>query len=294
VVDQFVYAIKMIKWEMTEAITYTIPYCHDYGPCYSAVGEIVEQIVYYGIGYPPHTDTSEDLMAGWIGGTMLSTASDYTKEIGIDEEALKKLCGDDCQEKIGLQVMQSIRQKKSMESQNACINAYQAYFHGREPMCLDPSIIVHPAEGSGNYNAGITIKITGKELGPGQSLPPEIVKNYRIRVAVTGSNDTTAWGPGYTTQLYSTVDLPVYLLNPGESMILNTMLTPCELSGNSVICGNHSWEILEDMYYNGTTNIDAAELCYSSGSSIEWVPCSDGGHDTWQFENPKKDVNGQP
>jgi hypothetical protein len=292
VVDHFVYAIKMIKWEMTEVITYAIPYCHDYGPCYAAIQEVVEQIVYYGIGYPPHTETSEDLMAGWIGGSMLSTASEYTQEIGIDAEMLKQACGDDCQKKIGLQVIQSIRKKKSLDSQNACVNSYQAYFHNVEAMCLDPSIIVHPAEGSGNYPAGITVKITRKPLPPGQS-PPETIDNT-MRVVVTGTNDTTAFGPGYTTELYFPVALPAYALQPGESMVLNTALVPCASFGNSVCGEGNDWESLALVYYNGTTQMEAAEICYSPGSSVEWVPCTEGGHDSWQFENPKTVTSGQP
>ena len=284
VLDHFVYSIGMIKWEMTEAISYAIPYCHDNGTCYKFVQETVEQVVYAGCGFPPHANSTEDLIAGWIGAQMISGASEYTAQIGVDEENLKSICGDDCQKKIGLQVIQAIRKKKNLESQNSCVNAYQAYFHNREAMCIDPSIDVHPAEGSGNFPAGITIKVTRKELQPGQIPPPETIKKYKVSIMVTGYNDTTAYGPGYSAPLYDQIVLPVYIFNPGESTVLNVKLMP----------PYYEWDGLNGMYSDGSTKIEATELCYSPDSSWEWVPCADGGYDSWQFDNPIAFPIGQP
>ncbi len=287
VVDFFLYGFNMIKWEMTEVITSVIPYCHDYGPCYGAVKEAVEQIVYYGIGLPPNTNTSEDLFAGYIGGGIISSAAGYLPpEAGITAADIKKYCGADCQEKIGIEVLQGLRRKKSFESQKACSGAYEAYFHNKQAMCLDPSILVHPAEGSGNFPAGITIKVTRIALDQGQAPPPEENKKYNISVVVTGSNDNTAWGPGFSTQLYSPVVLPVYLLEAGDSMILNTSLFPCNSFGNKTCGEKYSWDGMRPVYFNGKSTIEATEMCYSPGSSWEWVPCSGGGYDVWTFDNP--------
>lgn len=290
VFDHFVFSFNMIKWEMTEVISSAIPYCHDYGPCRKVVEETVENLVYYGTGLPPHTETTEDLFAGWIGGQFVSSVSPYAQEMGLSEEMLNEKCGPDCKKMIGMKVIEVIRIKKSMESQNACANAYEAYFHNKQAMCLDPSITVHPAAGSGNYPAGITVKVTRKELPAGQLLPPETDKLYRVSIVVLGSNDQTAYGSGYTAQLYSPVVLPVYILSPGESMVLNTSLFPCNSIGSTVCGEDYSWDGMSPVYFNGSTLMEATELCASPGSSWGWVPCADGGYDSWTFDNPTNEL----
>jgi hypothetical protein len=105
--------------------------------------------------------------------------------------------------------------------------------------------------------------------------------------------DQTMSGP-----LYDPVEFTVPWLEPGESIDIPVKLKQLTgvHPGNCIMTAD-----IQYLFYRGTSHMAADEYCYSSGSSVPWVPCTNGGSDRWDFANPtepgeviKYDSNGNP
>ena len=164
----------------------------------------------------------------------------------------------------------------------------EAWYHGQIPNCLDPSIIMHAAPGSGNYPAVISVKITRKAARGTGLVQPDFTK-YRLALNVNATNDLSKYGFSQTEyKEYGSVLLEIPNIPPGKSTTMYILLNPCSVADQSYgTCGQfEDYEGMKAIYYNGVTKMKAFEACYSAGSSWEWVPCTDGGQDYWEFDNP--------
>jgi hypothetical protein len=47
-----------------------------------------------------------------------------------------------------------------------------------------------------------------------------------------------------------------------------------------------AWDAIKPLYYGGSSHMQATENCSSPGSSVDWVPCTNGGLDHWDFTDP--------
>jgi len=75
-------------------------------------------------------------------------------------------------------------------------------------------------------------------------------------------------------------------LKLGESTFVIAPLNPCRKANAPGCTGGVNYYGFDTLYLGGTSHIQAVEACFSSGSSVEWVPCLAGGKDTWEVINP--------
>ncbi len=275
VYDQFAYAIEAYKGEISKGIVFIIPNCSSSSDCKALVAQGVDYGVSYVTGLPPNMPQSGDLIGDSIGETIVNSAQEYEKSLtGYDGSAIEQFCSHklDCKQEISDVVSKQITQAQSLASQAACINGYEAYFHGQLPVCLDPSIIVHAAPYSGNYSGAVVVRIT-------RNLTPESVAalfadkdNYQLFVTATAEDLDN----GTLDELYPPAQIPIPWLEPRQSIDLPVSL---QLIGNNGMDTQYR-------FFGRTTHMKAVESCYSSGSSWAWVPCLGGGLDTWDFANP--------
>ena len=180
------------------------------------------------------------------------------------------------------------KKAKSYLANKSCSGGMEAFYHGQVPNCLDPSITMHAAPGSGNYPAVISVKITRKSVR-GTGLEQPDFSKYRLALNVNATNDLSKYGLSQTEyKEYGSVLLEIPSIPPGKSLTLFVPLLPCSINDQSYgTCGQfEDFEGMKPIYYNGVSKMKAVEACYSTGSSWEWVPCTDGGQDYWEFENP--------
>ncbi|NTU75086.1 MAG: hypothetical protein HGA86_03085 [Anaerolineaceae bacterium] len=174
------------------------------------------------------------------------------------------------------------------------------------------------------YNPGmIMVKVTRKNTPETNAIQQSDSGNYRLYLSATGENSNRKgyWGfnceyrdniaqaqlpdPTDPTDLANfdyfgfTKDketgnlyFPQYAnipwLQPGESVTMPVKLeTVTQWMGtdDQPSCVNNV--DFRYLFYRGITHMKAAEYCLSPGSSQAWVPCTNGGTDTWDFANPE-------
>jgi hypothetical protein len=288
--DQFSQAYQIYKSELAKGITSLIPGCSDADWCSKAIKKGVDYGASYLTGLPPNMQTSEELIADNIGEMFVNAAEVaemyYT---GTDTSVIKEFCDSaDCKKVISDKFLSEYKKAKSYLANKSCSGGMEAWYHGQIPNCLDPSIIMHAAPGSGNYPAVIAVKITRKAARGTGSIQPDFTQ-YRLALNVNATNDLSKYGFSQIEyKEYGSVLLEIPDLLPGKSTTMYIPLQPCGLNKQtSGTCGLfEDYEGVKPIYYNGVTKMKASEACYSTGSSWEWVPCTDGGQDYWEFDNP--------
>lgn len=275
-----------MKQFYAEAIAKIIPYCSESEGCVNFLRKAIDYGIQYATGIPANPPNSEDLIADSIASYIVNSAVEGEKYYtDMDTSAIETFCEQvvDCEKEISDRIKSELKKSRSIASQPACIYQYDAYFHGKEGMCLDPAIIVHPAPGSGNFPALITVKITRKTTPESLAAKAEDTGNYRLNLTVKGENSLNGYPLSGNVYEPSLSEIP--WINPGESFYVSITLPACKNCN------------LEALYFGGTAHMEATESCYSPGSSWEWVPCLNGGKDTWDFINPGdkfSDEVGQP
>jgi hypothetical protein len=223
----------------------------------------------------PH---SEDLIADSVAHQIVKSATELEKSYTeLDESFVANFCEQvvDCEEEISEVIKIELKKSRSLAAQSACIGGYEAWFHGQQPYCLDPSIIVHPAPGSGNYPAAVLVRVTRKTTSESIWAVEADKDKHQIFVTVDAEkydqvSQSTLSGP-----LYEQAQVSIPWLEPGESTVVPVRL---KLLGENAFSTRR-------LYNNSTSHMRAVETCYSSDSSWDWVPCQDGGLDTWDFFN---------
>lgn len=271
-----------MKQFYAEMIAKIIPYCSQSDDCVYVIRKAIDYGIQYATGVPANPPQSEDLIADSISSYIVGSAVEGEQYFtGLDVSAIEAFCNStvNCEEELSNYIKSELKKSRSISSQPACLYQYDAYFHDRSAMCLDPGIIVHPAPGGGNYPGLITVRITRKSTPESLAADPQDAGNYRLSLVVTGSN--TYNNTPVTGSLYQLNLTEIPWLSPGESFLISTSLTKCD---------NCNFDAL---YFGGSAHMEAVEQCYSPGSSWEWVPCMNGGKDTWDFINPSDKFNNQ-
>jgi LysM repeat protein len=275
-----IFGINAYKNEIVVGVVDVIPGCKESGKCKDAVGLGVDYGVSALTGLPPTLPDFEDIAAGEIASYVVSEVT------GVDPAVGAACAAAGCEDKIKAVLAQRLKQGKSLQSQKACIYGYEAYFHGQQAVCLDPSIIVHPAPGSGNYPGSILVKVTRRaalQKGLSYAAPKSDADKYRLAVNVTAETDSEFYGGHILGVAFQPLLLPIPWMQEGESTILPAILTPCNSPSSfpqSGFCSDYTYTLLVQ---NATFHMQATETCYSSDSSLEWVPCSNGGRDSWDY-----------
>jgi hypothetical protein len=288
--DQFSWAFELWKSAIAQNISNIIPGCSDADWCRSAVKKGVDYGLSYLTGLPPTIPTSDQLIADNVGEMFVNAAGVAEMYFtGYDKSAVKIFCDQvDCQKVVSDKFLSEYKQAKSFVANKSCSGGMEAYYHGQTPNCLDPSIIMHAAPGSGNYPAVIAVKITRKAASE-TDLVQAFFSPYRLAINVNATSDLSKLGYSQTEwKEYESVLLEIPDIPPGKSTTLFIPLEPCSVGDqNGGTCGQfEDYEGMKPIYYNGVTKMKAFEACYSTGSSWEWVPCTEGGQDYWEFANP--------
>jgi hypothetical protein len=142
---------------------------------------------------------------------------------------------------------------------------------------LDPKIKVHPASGSGNFPGGVLVKITRKSTAESLAVTEADADKYQLSLTVVADNPNVT--PSPEDSIYQYVSLQIPWMQPGESRIVGVPLMPCFNNIPDTCSGDGSTQHL----------MQATEKCYSADSSWPWVPCTNGGQDHWDFNNPAAD-----
>ena len=107
---------------------------------------------------------------------------------------------------------------------------------------------------------------------------------YQLTLVVIVDNPANASAQQGT--IYEDVRVPIPWMQPGDSESISLALTPC-LDHDINYCGvGEAWDAIKGLYYGGSSHMQATENCSSPGSSVEWVPCTNGGQDHWDFADP--------
>ncbi len=258
VYDTMVTGINAMKTAIAEGLAAIIPGCSDSPGCQDVMNSAVDYGAAYLTGLPPDLPSSEELVADSIADQIITLAEQYAESAtGADAEVLNKICegAADCKEKLSASIETRLKQARSLASQAACNNAYFAYFHGQAPACLDPSIIVHPAMGSIDSPAVALVRITRNDTPAPEGVG--VVNAVAIDVSASGAG--TEVDPFLKSN-----QSPLPALDPGESIVVPVKLD--SLYKESQVAG-------------GVAHITAREMCYSPGSTWDWVPCENGGTD---------------
>lgn len=278
--DQFAFAYETYKSIIITGLQDLIPECNNSGVCKDAIHKGVDYGASYVTGLPEDMPKSEELIADTIAKTIVESAAEAEKSYtGEDISAIELFCDHvvDCEEEISNYIEVELKKAKSLASQPACINGYEAYFHGQQPACLDPSILLHPAPGSDDYAAAIVVRVTRRNTPEALAGERSNEDKYSIVVSVDGETFDQASQTTLTGSLYEQGQISIPWLEPGESIDLPVPLA---------LLGKDAYET-RILYFNGISHMKAVESCYSSNSTWDWVPCEGGGLDTWDFENPK-------
>jgi len=285
--DYVVWGWDLGKWQYARWIAEIIPYCAASEDCVFVIKTGIDYGLQYATGIPANPPKSEDLIADSIADYIVESAVEGEKYYtGLDVSAIEAFCEvvTDCKKAISDAIKKEMKTARSITSQQACVNGYQAYFHNKQPTCLDPSIIVHPAPGAGNYQASVSVRITRKNTPESLAANLADAGNYRLDLTVWAEN--TYNNDAINGNLYQTSRTNIPWIAPGESIIISTTLLNCN-PGNLPGCQEGTnYYGFETLYFNATAHMKAVEACYSTGSSWEWVPCANGGIDQWDFKNP--------
>ena len=284
--DQFAFAYEAYKTYIAQGIAMIIPGCDGSSDCKAWIKKGVDYGASYVTGLPATMPKSEELIGDSVAEFIVSGATEAEKYYtGYDYSAIEAFCSyADCQEEISKVVQTQLKTSRSIASQPACVHGYEAYFHGQQPVCLDPVIIVHPAQGSYNYPGAVLVRVTRKTTAESLAIKEADLGNYKLDLVVQGTN--TYNGDALDAPLYETARIAIPWLEPGSSAVLMVPLNPCKNNNASGCSGGVNYYGFDGLYLGGVSHMKAVEACYSSGSSVDWVPCKAGGIDTWEFNNP--------
>jgi LysM repeat protein len=268
--DAILYWYDYTKYYYASVIAETIPYCGGNEKCIGVIKMVIDKVIKEATGIPENPPKSDDLVSKNLAKLIVNSAVEaekyYTEQ---DYSVIEAGCAiAKCEEKLAKAIKQQIQRQRSVAAQPACTDTYQAYFHGKDGICLDPSILVHAAPGGMNKQGMVTLEITRKSNFESTGVQPADANKYRIHVNVNGENG------GLSGQLFPPQILEVPWIAPGGSTYISVPLT--------IIGG----EINEPLYFGGISHMKALEACYSPESSVDWVPCLDGGFDSWDYQNP--------
>ncbi|RPJ26087.1 MAG: LysM domain-containing protein [Chloroflexi bacterium] len=277
--DTVFHIFEMLRELCSTAISTIIPFCDDSPDCKAAVSSAVDEAWEKGTGIPADMPKSDELISDSVAKMIVESAIEAEKQYSeLDKSYVEQFCDTvvDCEKEISDQVDIQLKQARSLMSQPACTNAYEAALRGIEPTCLDPVLVVHAAPGSANFPAAVLIRVTRKTTSDSIWAIEADKDKHQIFVTVEAekynqASQTTSTGP-----LYGTAQVSIPWLEPGESIVLPATLK---------LLGEDAYGTLR-LYYDGTSHMKAVETCYSSDSSWDWVPCKEGGLDTWDFKNP--------
>jgi hypothetical protein len=264
--------------ELGSGLAWLIPDCSSSPNCVSITTSAVK------IGFTAVTGMPSSMpnFGEFVSGDVVPAVMD---EITSDPtvSALYAACPP-CKKAVEDSLTTQLEQYANLQSQWACVNAYQAMLNGLDPLCLDPNIKVHPAPGSGNFPGGVLVKITRKSTAESLAVTQADADKYQLSLTVVAKNPLVTTYPEYS--IYQDVLVKIPWMQPGESKVVAVSLTPC-FDHNPNYCGaGEAWDAIKSIYYGGSTNMLASEKCYSTDSSLPWVPCVSGGQDQWEFNNP--------
>jgi hypothetical protein len=311
------YAVKIFndaKAGIVSVIAGVIPGCDKEPYCTAALKAGLDYGIEALTGIPP-LPSSDAIVAGQVNQFIDSQLG------GIPVG--KYICNDECKKITSKLITDQLIKARSIASQTACLDVIAAQKHGQHDNCLDPSIQVHPAKGS-MYNPGmVVVKVTRRDDPQANAIQQADSGNYKLFLQATGENSSRKGYWGYNCEyrdnipqsqlpdptdptdlanfdyrefqtdkqegiLYKAQYLNIPWLQPGESVeIPVTLDTISQWMGteDQLSCVTHV--DVRYLFYRGTTHMQAAEYCLSPGSSQEWVPCTNGGSDTWDFANPE-------
>jgi hypothetical protein len=279
--DSILFWYDYTKTWYATMIAETIPYCGGNEKCIGVIKKVINEVIEEGIGIPENPPKSDELVSKNMAKVIMNSTYEaekyYTEQ---DFSVIESACAlAKCEEKLAKAIQQEIQHQRSVKAQPACTDSYQAYFKGKDAICLDPAIIVHAAPGGKNSDGMVTIRIIRKMNSESTGALETDADKHRLHVVVTGENDYSS-GELYPASL---VEIP--WTAPGESAYISV---PFQIIGG---------EINEPLYFGNISHMKAVEACYSPDSPVEWVPCLDGGADSWDFRNPPDkyhDEVGQP
>jgi LysM repeat protein len=268
--DAIIYWYDVTKYEWASMIAETIPYCGGNEECIGVIKKVISKVIEEGTGIPENPPKSEDLISENLAKVIMNSAYEAEKYYTeLDYSVIEAACNlAKCEERLAKAIKQEMQHQRSVNAQPACTASYQAYFHGKDAACLDPSIIVHAAPGGTNRNGLVTIKITRKMNIESTGVQQTDADKYRLHVTVNGENGT------WSGELYPATLVGIPWIAPGESTYV---VVPLQVIGG---------EINEPLYFGGISHMKAVEACYSPDSPANWVPCLEGGADSWDFSNP--------
>jgi LysM repeat protein len=287
--DELLFGWDGLKHAYAQWIADTIPYCGGSSGCVNIVYQAIGYAVEYETGIPANPPSSDELIADsaadFIMESVYGTETYFTEQ---DTSYIETFCETvvDCKKEISDRIKVEMKKLRSYQSQTSCLYPYEAYFHNVEPLCLDPSIIVHSAPGSATRPGSITVLVTRKADLPSMGAKMEDQTNYKVEVSVSGDNSTNT----QSGILFPTVRADIPWIPIGSSTSITLSLYPCT---NLNTCDSSYWDLMGLMYFGGTSHMKAVEACYSSNSSWPWVPCLNGGEDSWDYANPS-DKLGNP
>ena len=286
--DQMLWVWDLWKTEIAKWLSATLgPWCYNNQECRNLNKKALEYIIQYYTGIPANPPSSDELIADsaadWIVNSAIEMEKYYTEQ---EVSAIETLCEiEKCKEKIKEKLKEELKAQRSQASQPSCTSSYQAYFMGKKPMCLDPSIIVHPAPGGGNFPAMVGVRVTRKVDFASLGVQKSDFDKYMLDISVTAENSYN--NDAISGPLFYTARLNLPWIEPGESFVMTTVLLPCSYDLKMPGCsGGTNYYGFEALYFDASSTMKAVEMCYSTDSSWEWVPCTTGGSDTWNFINP--------
>ncbi len=310
--DMIVNGYDDAKQGIADGISDTIPYCDDSQKCKDAVRSGVDYAITYYTGIPADLPKSDEAASSAV--TMLITS--YLSDVS-DAEGIEYLCDQYCEEQIAALLDDHFAKEEIYKfGQPGCYD--KADHYGYFPICFEPPTLVHASPGAGNFPGFVFVRVTRKDTPQSLAATDELKGKTQLNITVDGFNDSRIGeyasfcryqdnmtqddlpypedpnsngnrGYGYLGDspmeepLFETVQVEIPWLEPGQSIAIPIKLQQIQNQYNQgCIRTAHS----QYLFYHGTSHMEATEYCYSEGSTQSWVPCSEGGSDIWDFNNP--------
>ena len=299
------------KEAVAGTIAKTIPLCDQYTVCQDAVRAGVDYGVTALTGLPPNLPNTDELVAQGITEAVVGELA-YVS----DPDTIEFICGDACKTEIEAQIKSYLVENKSYYSQPGCFSPGEHY--GEFPVCFTPPTVVHPVLGAYNFPGAVVVRITRKNTPESINAGNEIKNKIQLVLKTDGENSNRIgqygtycsykdnltvnqlpdpskpnsnanWGYFYLGDqpmqdaLFRTVQVEIPWIEPGSSVDIPVRL---EVFHNIADEYCITTAMSQYLFYKGTSHMEATEYCYSEDSSQLWVPCSEGGKDIWDFNNP--------
>ncbi len=281
VYDQFIFLYEELKEVIIEFIWATTPYCKEIPAsiCTEAVHQGVDYVAEYYTGIPNDAPSSDELIADSAAKIIMNAlieGEEYFTEqdFSVIEQACREELGD-CEKKMSDEIKVQIKKNRSYKAQVACWSGPETLIHGQKQACLKPDIIVHAAPGAMNVPAMVLVRVTRKDTPEAAAALASDSDKYRVMVSVKATGTYENGGQPFDEPLYETALVPIPWLKPGESAVVPATLKLLGEGGG----------LTKLLYFGSSSHMKAVEACYSPDSTWEWVPCLQGGQDSWDFLN---------